>query len=245
MRASFSFAFCLMAVPLIAADGEWTRGASVTVESKLVRRGIERAGASMSPAVWFTDDAWNLGARAAVPFEKASRSELTLNAGYAHTLQSGVKLGAEIAHFRFGDAPTGHPSQTTEVAAFFSFSAGPGRTIVNFTRDVERRADISELSYAGEYPLKAWGAFLNYRFHIGLVAADDVLPRLAVPGARVADSFTYHGIDLTLPYRIGGQTIITAGAHYAGTNGARPFWSPSGASASAKVWLSLAASYEF
>lgn len=245
MRASFSFAFCLMAVPLIAADGDWTRGAAATAESKLVRRGIEHAGASVAPAVWLTDETWRVGVHAAVPFENASGSEFGMNASYTRALESGVKLGGEVAHVRWGDASFGHPSHTTEFAAFMSFPSGPGRVTVRLARDVERRADIGELSYAGEYALKAWGAFLNYHLYAGSVAADDVLPRSVAPAPRVADAYTYHGIDLTLPYRVGGQTVVTAGVHYAGTNGARPFWSPSGAAPGAKVWLSLAASYEF
>jgi hypothetical protein len=245
MRAAFSFVFCLVVMPLIAADGDWTRGAAATIQSKFVRRGIERAGASVSPAIEFTDDTWSLGAQAAVPFENAGRSQFDLSVGYAHALDSGAKLGFEVGHFRFGNATMGHPSQTTEFAALLSFSAGPGRTTMRFGRDVERRTDIGELSYAGEYALKAWGAFLNYHLYIGSVAADDVLPRRLASVPRIADSYTYHGIDLTLPYRVGGQTIVTAGVHYAGTDGARPFWSPSGASPGAKVWLSLATSYEF
>lgn len=245
MRAPFSFAFCLLAVPLIAADGEWMRGAEAKLESKLVQRGIERAGASVSPAVWFTDETWSLGAHAAVPFEKPSRSEFTVNAGYLHALESGRKFGVEVAHLRLGDDRNGHPSQTTEFAGFLSFPSGPGRTTLRIARDVERRADVGELSYAGEYALKTWGAFLNYRLYAGSVSADDVLPQTVGAAPRAADSYSYHGIDLSLPYRVGGQTIVTAGIHYAGTNGARPFWSPSGTSSGVKVWLSLAASYEF
>lgn len=245
MRASFSLAFCLVAAPLIAADGEWSRGAEATVESKFVRRGIERAGASVAPAVWFTDEAWSLGASATVPFEKANRSEFGVNAGYTYSLEPDVKLGVEVTHFRYSNALSGHPGQTTELAASVSFSSGPGRTTLRFARDVERQADIGELSYAGEYALKAWGAFLRYRLYAGSAQADNVLPRLPAPAPHVSDSYTYHGIDLTLPYRVGGQTIVTAGVHYAGTNGARPFWSPSGAAPGPKVWLSLAASYEF
>lgn len=244
MRCLFVLALCSLAARLAAADSEWTRTMDATVESKFVRRGIERAGASVRPAVWATDATWELGAWANLPFEQASRTELGVSAGYTRTFGADVKFGVEIAQFRFGGAEAGHPKHTTELGATLSFSAGPGRVALDVTRDGERRADIGQLSYAGEYALKNWGAFLNYRVYLGSVDAADVLPRLVSP-LRVADSYTYHGVDLTLPYRVGGQTIVTAGVHYAGTNGARPFWSPDGASTRAKLWLSLAASYEF
>jgi hypothetical protein len=245
MRASFAFALFFVAAPLIAADGEWTRSSGATVESEFVRRGIERASATVTPAVLFTDDAWRLTAEAAVPFDGARRGEFVARFGRTLVFDSGMKLGLEVAHFRFGEPEGGHPSHATEFAASLSIPAGPGMAIASFTRDVDRRADIAELSYGGEYALKTWGAFLNYRFYAGAIAADDVLPHAGGITLRVADSYSYHGVDLTLPYRIGGQTIVTAGVHYAGTNGARPLWSPSGASPGAKVWLSLAASYEF
>lgn len=243
MRRLLVFVGCLVAARLAAADGEWTRTVDATVESKFVRRGIERAGASVLPAAWLTNDAWKFGAWVNFPFEDARWREFGASAGYTHAFDSGAKLGLAIAHYHLGEAYAGHPAHTGEVAVSFSMPAGPGRATASVTRDVNRRADIGELSYAGEYALKNWGAFLHYRFYVGSVEADDVLPQLAAP--RVADSYTFHGVDLTLPYRVGGQTILTAGMHYAGTNGARWFWSSNGASTGAKMWLSLAASYEF
>lgn len=244
MRGPFVFAVCLCAARLAAADGEWTRTAEATVESKFVRRGIERAGTSLRTAAWAANEAWKLDAWLNLPFEHARRAELGARVSYAHVLGSGVRLSAEVALFRFGDAGAGHASQTSELTAALSLPAGPGRASVSFTRDVERCADVGELSYSGEHALKNWGAFLNYRVYAGFVDATDVLPRLG-SATRVADAYSYHGVDLAVPYRIGGQTVVTAGAHYAGTAGARPFWSPDGPSMGAKIWLSLAASYEF
>lgn len=243
MRRLLVLATCLLAARLAAAEGEWTRTVDATVRSKFVRRGIERDGAAAMPAAWLTNETWKLGAWANFPFENARWHELGASIGYTHAFDSGAKLGLEVVHYYLGEAYEGHPAHTGEVTVSFSATAGPGRATASVTRDVNRRADIGELSYAGEYALKNWGAFLNYRFYVGSVEADDVLPQLPAP--RAGDSYTYHGVDLTLPYRVGGQTIVTAGAHYAGTNGARPFWSPNRASTGAKIWFSLAASYEF
>lgn len=243
MRRLLAFAVCLLAARLAAADGEWTRTADATVESKFVRRGIERAGASVQPAAWLTNETWRLGAWVNLPFQNGRWNELGASVDYTHAFNSGAKLGLEVAHYHLGDAYRGHPAHNGEVTASFSLPAGPGRAVLSLTRDVNRRADIGEISYAGEYALKNWGAFLNYRVYLGAVEADDVLPRLPPP--HVEDGYAYHGVDVSLPYRVGGQTIVTAGIHYAGTNGARPLWSPNEASTGAKIWLSLAASYEF
>lgn len=244
MRCACVLILCLSVARLAAADGEWVRSVDVTMESKHVRRGIERAEAGVRPAAHLTDGSWRVGASLNLPFAHARDHELAVVTGYTHALDSGAELGFQATQFLFGGAERGHPTQSLEVTIAFSLPLGPGRAALSLTRDVERRADIGELSYAGEYALKSWGAFLNYRFYAGSVSAEDVLPRLAQP-SPIADSYAYHGVDLTLPYRVGGQTVLTAGAHYAGTNGARPFWSPNKASTGAKVWLSLAASYEF
>lgn len=243
MRRAMITAFCLLAARVVAADGDWVRTVDATVESKFVRRGIERAGGSVRPGAWLSDGAWKLGASLNLPFTRSEAHELAMMAGYTHAFDSGLQFGLEVTHFHFGDAQLGQPSHTAEVAATASFAVGPGRAMATLARDVNRRADIGELSFSGEYALKNWGAFLGYRVYVGAVEADDALPQLPPPG--VEDSYSYHGADLTLPYRVGGQTVLTAGVHYAGTVGARPFWSPDGAAPGVKFWVSLAASYEF
>lgn len=236
-------AFPLAVARIIAADGEWTRVVESSVDSKYVRRGIERAEASVRPAAWLGNEAWRLGAWVDYPLEEARWHEVGMTAGYAHTCESGVQIGFEVTHFHLGGAEGGHPSHTAEVAASVSWVLGPGRVTASLARDVNRRADLGEVAYAGAYPLSSWGAFLNYRLYVGSVEADDVLPQRSA--ARVEDSYVYHGLDLTLPYRVGGQTVLTAGLHYASTQGARPFWAPSGAVPKGQAWISLAASYEF
>ncbi|MBX3736949.1 MAG: hypothetical protein KF715_09690 [Candidatus Didemnitutus sp.] len=244
MRRLIALVLALFAARLGAADGEWTRSVDGTIESKFVRRGIERAGASVRQGAWLANEEWKFGAWVNVPFTARRWSEFGVLAAYTHTFgESGPTLGLQVTHYHLADAYEGHPAHAGEVAASFSFPAGPGRVTASVTRDVSRRADMGELGYGGEYALKDWGAFLNYRLYVGAVEADNVLPELG--GPRIEDSYSYHGIDLTLPYRIGGQTVVTAGLHYAGTDGARPFWSPGEASPGGKIWFSLAASYEF
>lgn len=243
MRRVLALLLCLLAARVGAADGEWVRSVDATLESKFVRRGIERAGASVRPGAWLTDEAWSFGAWVNLPLAQGRWRELGVSAGYTHTFERGAAVGVRITHYHLGDAYDGHPAHTGEVTASVALPLGPGRATASFTRDVNRRADIGELSYAGDYALKAWGAFLHYRIYGGSVEADDALPQL--PGVRVEDAYTYHGLDLTLPYRIGGQTVLTAGGHYAGTSGARRFWSPNEATPGGRIWFSLAASYEF
>lgn len=242
MRRPLVFILMLLAARLGAADGEWVRKVEAVVETKYVRHGIERAGTSLRPEAWLTDEAWKFGAWMNFPLHEGHWHELGLSAGYAHVFEAGPTLGLQVTHFHLGHAYDGHPAHTAELTVSLALPAGPGRAEFSLTRDVNRRADLAELGYEGEIALKSLGAFLNYRLYVGTQEADDVLPSWAM---RVADGYTYHGVDLKLPYRVGGQTLMTAGVHYAGTNGARPFWSPDRAAPGTKIWLSLAASYEF
>lgn len=243
MRRWFFFSLALVASCLADAAEDWSQGWDGEVASSYVRRGIERAGPSIAPEVWLKNDNWTLRAWAALPAERASRTELGASAGYSYTWDSGAKIEFALAKFHFGGAVSGQPAQTTEATAALSFSVGPGRLRVGYTRDLQRRADIGEVAFAGEYALKRWGAFLNYRFYAGTIAADDVLPEGST--LKVADAYSYYGLDLTLPYRVGGQWVLTPGLHGAGTEGARPFWSPNSAAPGGKIWASLSVSYEF
>lgn len=232
----------LAAVRLGATDGEWQPRAVASFETGYVRRGIERAGASVRPELQLSDERWSFGAWLNSPFSDSDERETAMQVGYSHRLDSGLKLEVQVTHFRFDRSGVGHAAHSTEAAAGLTLPAGPGRLGFVFARDVDRRANCTEVNYAGEIALKKLGAFLNYRLFVGTVQADDVLPRAAV---RLADSYTYHGIEAALPYRVGSQTVVTLGVHYAGTWGARPFWSPTGASPKGQIGLNLAVSHEF
>ncbi|MBA4137751.1 MAG: hypothetical protein C0518_10585 [Opitutus sp.] len=225
-------------------DGDWTRKIEATALTRFMRHGVERADESFQPGVWLASESLKLGAWANFPLSDTRSHELALNAAYTHAFgDAGTTLTADVTHFHLRDARNGHPGHTAELTLALAQPAGPGRVIVSVTRDVKREADLGEIAYVGEWALRNWGAFLNYRFYVGSMSARDVLPNL--PGAKIADAYTFHGVDLTLPYRIGGATVLTAGVHYAGTQGQRPFWSPINARVGGKIWATLGATYEF
>lgn len=225
-----------------AEAGEWTFRADAGLESKFVRRGVQRAGAVAAPNFQLNYGAWAFEADVRMPFANSQGDEISVSTGYTHQTTSGAIWSATARQFSFGHDGAGQPAQTTELSAMLVQPFGPGRIVVELTRDFRREANIGELSYAGEYPLKSFGAFLNYRFYMGSVAARDVLPGLS---GRITDSYCYHGIDLTMPYRVGGDTTLVAGLHGASTSSARPFWSPESAPSGAKFWVSLAFRREF
>lgn len=224
-------------------DEEWTRRIEAKGLSRFVRHGIARAAESVHPAAWLVSESWQFGAWANFPIGDTRRQELALAAGYTHRFENGAALVFDVTHFQFRDARAGHPGNTAELALTLSRPAGPGRIEATYLRDVRREADLGEVAYAGEWALQSLGAFLNYRAYLGAKSAADVLPSL--PGAKIADSYIYYGADLTVPYRVGGATVVTAGLHYAGTEGQRPFWSPIDARVGGRWWATLAATYEF
>ncbi len=223
-------------------EGEWTRTVEARAESKFVHHGIERAGPSVRPAAWLETDGLRLGAWVTVPLDETRRHEIALAANAGHTFSTGTKLELDLTHHHLRDARDGHPGHTAELTLTLVHPIGPGRVEASYLRDVSRDGKLGELAYAGERPLKSLGAFLHYRVYAGAKSARDVLPQMR-PAVR--DSYSYHGADFSVPYRVGGETVVTAGLHFAGTVGARPFWSPIRASGGAKVWLSLVASHSF
>jgi len=242
MRRLLALLISLTAARLGALEGEWQQRASVSFDTSYVRRGIEQAGASVRPAWQLSDERWSFDVWANAPFCADDEREAAMRIGYSHDFGANLKLDWQVAHYRFERVGAEHANHATEAGVALTLPAGPGRIGVGLIRDVERRANYVEMGYAGEIALKKLGAFLNYRFFAGWVQADDVLPRSAV---RVADAYSYHGVEVAVPYRVGSQTIVTLGARYAGTWGARPFWSPTGASPKAGIALNLAVSHEF
>lgn len=224
-------------------DEEWTRRIEAKGLTRFVQHGIERAGGSVQPAAWLVSESWKLGTWTNFPLNDTRSHEFALVAAYTHQLENGASIELDVTHAHLRDARAGHPGHTAELSLILSHAAGPGRIEWIYLRDVKRQADLGEVAYAGEWALQALGAFLNYRAYLGAKSAADVLPNL--PGAKVADSYAYFGADLTVPYRVGGSTVVTAGLHYAGTHGQRPFWSPVNARVGGRWWATLAATYEF
>lgn len=234
-------------VPVLARaawpfDGEWTRTVEARADAKFVHHGIERAGPSVRPAAWLETEGLRLGSWMTFPLDDTRSHEFALVANVWHTFSTGTKLELDVTHYHLRDARDGHPGHTAELTLTVAHPCGPGRIEASYLRDVNRDAELGELAYAGEWALKSWGAFLHYRVYAGNKSAHDVLPHLR-PAVR--DAYSYHGADLSVPYRIGGETVVTAGVHFAGTVGARPFWSPIRAASGAKFWVSLVATHTF
>lgn len=223
-------------------DGEWTRTIEARADSRFVHHGIERAGPSVRPAAWLETEGLRLGSWMTFPVDDTRSHEFALVANAWHTFSTGTKVEFDVTHYHLRDARDGHPGHTAELTLTIAQPIGPGRVEASYLRDVNREGEVGELAYAGEWPLKTLGAFMHYRFYVGAKSARDVLPHLR-PAVR--DGYSFHGADFSVPYRIGGETVVTAGLHFAGTVGARPFWSPVRASSGAKVWCSLAASRSF
>ena len=245
IRAAF---LLLLALPGVASaawpfDEEWTRRIEAKALTRFVQHGVERADESVQPTAWLVSESLKLGTWINFPLSDTRSHEFALAAAYTHRFENGIAIEFDVTHYHLRDARAGHPGHTAELSLIFSRPVGPGRVEATYLRDVKRQADLGEVAYAGEWALKSLGAFLNYRAYLGAKSAADVLPNL--PGRKIADSYTYFGADLTVPYRVGGATVVTAGVHYAGTQGQRPFWSPIGARPGSKLWATLAATYEF
>lgn len=243
VRLSLLLALLLPCARAQWLDDDWTRSLEAKLATKHVEHGVVRAEAGMQPGVRFSSGTLSFAAWMYRPFEQDQGREQTGAVGWSREFAGGLKLEVEGRRRAVRNPAPGHARRITEFSLRLARPCGPGRIEALYLRDVQRRADLGELAFAGERPLPSWGAFLHYRLFAGARASRDILP--ARSGGCVADAYTYHGAGVSLPYRVGGSMVVTAQADYTGTRGQRPFWSPLPARSGGGFSLSLAATYEF
>lgn len=223
-------------------DEDWSGAFDLGLASRHVRHGAMLADEVLQPRLRLGNGAISLATWSAVPLRGAQQHELGMSVGLAREWGDTWRASAEVVALRWQPPPSSGVDGTIELGAALERRAGPGRWVLALRRDSARRATFAEIAYAGDLALTQVGAFLGYRVYGGTAHGREVGPLLS--GRRTADAYAYHGADLTLPYRVGGATIVTLGVHYARTSGLGAGWTPLAASDSGRLSVSVAATFE-
>lgn len=226
-------------------DDDLTLLATTAFASRNVYRGVERSGMAWQAELDGALRGWRGHLWYSDPFKSTEPGELLTSLGYVWTIDKTTTVEASGTHFWYIDQPIqGAASHSFEsalqanwnISAFLRFG-------LKTSYDIRYRSQGVEVSVAQDIALKQWGTFLECRIFAGNLSGRDVLPNTTTTTTR--DAYTYAGLDLRLPYRIGPHTTVAVEAHLVETSGQSPAWSPLLRGSGTRSWFSLGASFDF
>ncbi len=214
--------------------------------SRRAARGVEWTGPALAGAVELRSGACHARFDAAHPWHSGDPTLAGLGAGYERSAQDeGPSLGVDFRQQWFSRVAAGVTRSTTEAGLQARWTlAGGLKPGLAWWHEFRRRADTVEANLTAEYPLPAWGTYLETDAFAGWVSAGDVRPDAAGPPLR--DAYGYAGAGLRLPYRIAGTPwTAVAGLRLSGSMGQNRAWSPLGHPGGAQAGVTLGISYEY
>lgn len=229
---------------LHAQDDDPVSTVSVRLASRRVFRGVVESGPGTAGTLEFTRSGWRIGAGFAQPFDGDEPGKGTLDAAYAWRATKQLKLAVLATQQWHFDVPTGATKHSFEVGFSATWSAPSGFAVeLAGFHDLRLKADTVQATLSYSMPLKSIGAYLEWSASAGASSARDLLPDAA--GGPVRDGFSYYTGSVRLPYRIGTQTVLVAGAHVAETDGQSRSWSPIATRGGFHGWVDLSLSFDF
>jgi hypothetical protein len=234
----------LVAIAAMAQDDAPPVRVDATYSSRSVFRGVARAADSLHAGVELSRENLHGGVGTRQPFAGSVAREVDLHAGYRWSLTDGVTVEALLTHTWFDRVPGGGVENSLEAGLAATLAPLNGFTpSLRYYHDFSFRADTIEVAVARSTALPKLGAFLEWNFYGGWTSGRDWRPESAGPRRR--DAYGYWGGEVSLPYRIGSNSIVAVGAHYAEAFGRSSANGPFGQSGSPGLWVTLGVSHDF
>jgi hypothetical protein len=228
----------------LGAQDELATTGDIGYASRRVFRGVERSSDAMQASASVAKAGWRGTLWSSFPFEGSEPDEVNLNVGYTAKLSDTLSVGIDATQFWFGHALAGATKQSFEAGVEATWTARDSLTLtLAYHRDFRLKADSIQGSLGYSLPLTKLGAFLELSAFAGWVDGSDIRPDAS--GPAVGDGYGYFGAEAYLPYRIGSQTTVLAGVHFADSVSQSRFWSPIGAGGGSRGWVTLSVSFDF
>jgi uncharacterized protein (TIGR02001 family) len=216
-----------------------------TYSSEYIFRGMERAGNAFQPSVELTTSDFNLGLWTDEPITKHENDELDLYAGYDYHVNSAVKLEAVATYYWYPEAKPSL-SQTK-----YSYEGGLGATysIAGFSpnlyyyHDFRLHSDTVQGAVGYSLPLGVMDLSLDSNIFVGNVNLRDRMPDAF--GPRSKDTYTYYGIDLSIPYKLSRTATFKIGGHYANVSNLAGVGGPLGTLGDNNLWFTAGVTIGF
>jgi len=187
-----------------------------TYTSKYIFRGIENAGNSFQPSVEVAAGDFHAGLWTNQPVVRRQSNEIDFYAGYKHRVSTALSAEVVANYYWYPEASAsrGETKNSFEVGVELTYSTPAGFSpSVYYYHDFRLESDTIQAALGYSLPLERLGASVDMSVFGGAIDARDAAPDAMGPAMR--DSYTYHGVDLTVPYRLNGAATLSVGVHYA------------------------------
>lgn len=184
--------------------------------SDYVFRGVKSAGNSFQPSVEFASGDFNAGLWTNQPVTKSENNEVDLYAGYRWNVNSRFAVEGAATYYLYPEsrASLGQTKNSYELSVGASYDVAPLTPSLFYYHDFRLKSDTLQASIGHKMPLGGVSAAtFDTSIFAGSVRFKDLLPD--APGAAVHESYSYYGIDVSIPYKLAANATFTVAAHYA------------------------------
>ena len=202
---------------LSAADPvpAYTVTTDFTYTSEYVFRGIKSAGDSFQPSVEVAVGNFNAGFWSNQPITKNEDDEIDLYTGYRWNVNSRFSVEGAATYYLYPEAKgsLGQTKDTSEVSIGSSYDMAPLTPSLFYYHDFRLKSDTVQASIGHKMPVVGVNsATLETSVFAGTVRMRDGAPDAA--GAPVNESYSYYGVDVSIPYKLARNATFTVAGHY-------------------------------
>jgi uncharacterized protein (TIGR02001 family) len=180
--------------------------------SDYVFRGVKIADDSFQPSVEISVRDFYVGLWTNQPIKRHEDNELDFYAGYKYKVTEKLSVEAVGTYYWYPEAGGGNTRHSNEVGIGGTYSLRGISASVYYYRDLRLDADTIQGSLGYSLPLEAIGASLDLSIYGGNVDGSDLLPDA---GIKVQESYSYYGVDVSVPYKLSEKSTFTIGGHWA------------------------------
>lgn len=183
--------------------------------SDYVFRGLKSAGNSFQPSVEVASGDFNAGLWTNQPITKNENDEVDLYAGYRMNVNSRFSLEGVATYYWYPEARArlGQTQDTYEVGVGATYDMAPLTPSLYYYYDFRLKACTVQASIGHKMPFgSVSAATFETSVFAGAVHFKDAAPD--APGAAVNESYSYYGIDLSIPYKLATNATFTVAGHY-------------------------------
>jgi hypothetical protein len=139
-------------------------------------------------------------------------NEIDLYTGYKYKINDAFSLEAVGTYYWYPEANGTLTQESFEAGLGATYTASGISLSLYSYYDFTLEAHTTQASVGYSVPLEMAGASLDFSAFFGGAKGKDWAPNTS---ARIEESYTYYGLDISLPYKLSETATVTGGIHWA------------------------------